>query len=212
MHKRIAVFAILALSALAACGGGGSSGGVTPPGLGSGTPTSTPGATATPAPTASPTIAPLAVGVALPTSEIGSLTDPTYGEVGGYTQSTYSQTLAFPVGSTISISNLSATPHTFDVVSTTGFPANPTLTTTASGGPISATWSSGILAAGTPVSVALSSAGTYYFGCAFHYLSAPQMRDVLIVSNSAVPGPQATPQAGATAPPSGGGGCVGYYC
>ena len=155
---------------------------------------------------------PLTVGVALPTSAIGSLTDPTYGEVGGYTQTSYSQSLAFPVGSTINISNLSATAHTFDVVSTTGFPANPTLSTSASGGPISATYSSGILTAGTPVSVLLAAAGTYYFGCAFHYLSAPQMRDVINVSNTAVPGPQATPQAGATAPPSGPGGCVGYYC
>ncbi|HEY8320468.1 MAG TPA: hypothetical protein VIG46_01580 [Candidatus Baltobacteraceae bacterium] len=208
MHKRILIAALLAATALAACGGGGGSGGggYAPPSGGSATPT--PGPTA--APTAAPTVAPLAVGVALPTTGIGSLADPTFGQIGGYTQTTYSQTLAFPVGSTITVSNLSAaTPHTLDVVGTAGFPANPTLTTTASGGGMSATYASGNINGGQSVSIALPTAGTYYFGCAYHYLSAPQMRDVIQVSNTATPGPQATPNPGAG---GGGGGCVGIYC
>lgn len=200
MYKQITIIALLATSALAACGGGGSGGGgFTPPS----------GGGATPGPTAAPTVAPLSVGVALPTSGIGSLTDPTFGQVGGYTQSTYSQTLAFPAGSTITVTNLSAaTPHTFDVVGTTGFPANPALTTTASGGGISPTYASGNINGGASVTIALATAGTYYFGCAYHYLSAPQMRDVIQVSTTATPGPEATPSGGAGA----GGGCVGIYC
>lgn len=202
MHKRIAVLALLAASALAACGGGGSTGGrYSPPSGGGGG-----------GPTAMPSIAPLSVGVALPSSGIGSVVDPTYGEVGGYTQNTYSQALAFPVGSTITVNNLSSIPHTLNVVSTTGFPANPALSTTASGGAtIGASYASGNINPGSSVQILLAAAGIYYFGCAYHYLVAPQMRDVINVSNTAVPGVQATPQAGATAPP-GGGGCTGYYC
>lgn len=54
------VFALAALSLLAACGGGGGGGGVTPPGGGGGstpppTSTSSPGPTTTPSPTPSPT-------------------------------------------------------------------------------------------------------------------------------------------------------------
>jgi len=198
MHKRIPIFALLAISALAACGGGAGGGGYAPP-SGGGSPVAT----------AAPTLAPLAVGVALPTTGIGSVADPTFGQVGGYTQSTYSQTLAFPVGSTITLTNLSAsTPHTLDVVGTSGFPANPALTTSASGGGMSATYASGNINGGQSVSIALSTAGTFYFGCAYHYLSAPQMRDVIQVSNTATPGPQATPNPGA----GGGTGCVGIYC
>ena len=205
MHKRILVVALLATSALAACGGSGGSGGggYAPPGGGGAAPAATP--------TPVPTLAPLVVGVALPTTGIGSVTDPTFGQVGGYTQSTYSQTLAFPVGSTITVSNLSAsTPHTLDVVGTTGFPANPALTTTASGGGMSATYASGNIGAGQSVTIALATAGTFYFGCAYHYLSAPQMRDAIQVSNTATPGPQATPNPGLGG--GGGTGCVGIYC
>ena len=205
MHKRIAVFALLAVSALAACGGGGGSGGgFSPPG----------GGGAGPTPTPVPTLGPLTVGVAQPgISSIGTVTDPTFGVVGGYTQSTYSQVLAFPVGSSITVRNLAtATAHTFNVVSTTGFPANPTLSSAASGGgSIGPTYASGNLAAGGSVTLALTAAGTYYFGCAYHYLSAPQMRDVIEVSNTATPGPQATPAAPAGGG-GGGGGCVGIYC
>jgi len=197
MDKRISIVALLAAAALAACGGGSGGAGYAPPGGGG--------------PTAAPTVAPLAVGVALPTTGIGSVADPTFGQVAGYTQRTYSQTLAFPVGSTITVSNLSAsTPHTLDVVSTTGFPANPALTTTASGGGMSATYASGKINGGQSVTIALSTAGTFYFGCAFHYLSAPQMRDVIQVSNTATPGPQATPDPGLGG--GGGTGCVGIYC
>lgn len=197
MHKRILVFTFLTVTALAACGGGSGGAGYAPPGGGG--------------PTSAPTLAPLSVGVALPTTGIGSVADPTFGQVAGYTQRTYSQTLAFPVGSTITVSNLSAsTPHTLDVVSTTGFPPNPSLTTAASGGGMSATYASGKINGGQSVTIALSTAGTFYFGCAFHYLSAPQMRDVIQVSNTATPGPQATPDPGLGG--GGGTGCVGIYC
>ncbi len=148
-----------------------------------------------------------AIGEALPTG-MGTVST-SFGTIGGFTQSTYSQVLAFPPGTTITIKNLATgTPHTLNVLSTSGFPSNPTLSTTAAGGStLAAGFASGTIAPGGSVSVTLATAGTYYIGCAFHYISN-QMRDVIQVSSSATPGPQATPPASG----SGGGGCSGIYC
>jgi len=171
------------------------------------TPTPTPAPTATPTPT--PTSAPsLTAGISYPPNGYGSENDPTYGTVAGYTQATYSQTLAAPIGSSITLTNQDPSiVHTFNVVSTTGFPANPSMSTAASGGnTIGGSYASGNIAGGTSVTIQLATAGTYYFGCAYHYLS-DTMRDVIQVNNSAVPGPQATPMPVATDPP-----CYGIYC
>lgn len=193
------LFAALLLSATACGGGGGSSG---PIGGGGGTP-----------PT-SPPVAQNTVGIALPTGLIGVENDPTWGMVAGFTQQNYSQVLAFPVGTMITLKNLSSsTPHTFNVIGTAaGPPANwppsPALSTTASGGTtLGSGYASGTLNAGQSVTVTLANAGTFLIACAYHYASN-NMRDVILVSNSAAPGPQATP------PPSGGGGggCGGAYC
>lgn len=185
-------------AALAACGGGGGggTGSVTPPGGGT---------TSTPAPSG---VGPLTIGVAIPSGPIGTVAS-TYGLVGGFTQATYSQTLAFAPGTTITIKNLSSTTaHTLNVLSTSSFPASPTLSTASSGTTsLDANYASGSIAPGGSVTVTLATAGTYYIGCAYHYMDSPSMRDVLIVSASATPGPQATP-----APNSGsvGGGGYGY--
>jgi len=198
MNNKLAIFAFAAVAALAACGGGGSGGSG---GGGGMTPAS--------GPTAPPNgVGAMTIGVSLPTTSIGSENDPTFGQIAGYTQNTYSQTLAFPVGSVVTIKNLSSsTTHTFDVVSTTGFPASPSLPTTANGGGVlSSSYTSGNITGGSSVSVTMSNAGTFYFGCAYHYADTPQMRDVIQVSNTATPGPQATP------PPSSTTGCTGYYC
>ncbi|HEY9179305.1 MAG TPA: hypothetical protein VIO32_01220 [Candidatus Baltobacteraceae bacterium] len=119
----------------------------------------------------------------------------------------YSQTLAFAPGTTITIKNLSATnAHTLNVLSTSAFPASPALSTASSGTTsLDANYASGSIAPGGSVTVTLANAGTYYIGCAYHYMDAVSMRDVLLVSASATPGPQATPAPSATSNPGGGG-------
>jgi len=182
---------VLAVS-LAACGGGGSSTG------GGGT---------NPAPNPTPTVSTQQVVTeALPTSAIGVEMDPTFGQLGGFTQTVYSQSLAFAPGSQIMIRNgQAAIPHTFNVLSSTSFPASPTLSMSASGSAtINGSFTSGVLAPSTTVGPFTLSAGTYYLGCAFHYLSN-NMRTVLTVAAGATPGPQATPAPQATQPP-----CI--YC
>ncbi len=195
--RKIAGFFVAGLAAsLVACGGSGGGGAYSPPG----------GMAPPPPP---PGVSGLAIGFALPDGAIGHVNDPTFGQVGGYTQTVYSQTIAFPPGTVVTLKNLSSsTDHTLNVVSTTGFPSAPSLPTTASGGSaLQAGYTSGTIHGGGTVSVTLATPGTYYIGCAYHYMDAVSMRDVIQVSASATPGPQATPQAGGSP-----GGCVGPYC
>ncbi|HKU67932.1 MAG TPA: hypothetical protein VJP85_09150 [Candidatus Baltobacteraceae bacterium] len=193
--KHILVLGGAALAAvLAACGGyGGGSGTYTPPGT---SPGSTP-----------PPVAAMTIGFALPSGAIGTITTP-FGLIGGYTQSTYSQVIAFPPGTTVTLKNLSSgTTHTLNVLSMSSFPANPTLDTSASGGTtLAAGYRSGAIPGGGTASLTLSNAGTYFIGCAFHYMLNPSMRGIIQVSSSATPGPQASPP-----PSSGSGGTGGGY-
>lgn len=202
------------VAVLAACGGGGSSGGGTvptnpptasvPP---SGNPAPSP--TATVAATATPTTAPAAavIGFALPNGAIGTIMTP-FGLIGGYTEKTYSQVIAFPPGTVVTLKNLSNnTQHTLNVLSMSSFPASPALSFTASGGnQLGSTYASGPINPGATVQITLSNPGTYYIGCAFHYMNNPSMRGVIEVAANATPGPQATPQPGATGAPGPGGG------
>jgi len=197
MNKSVFAASFVAAAVLAACGGGGSSGGssyVAPP-----TPTATPTASSQQVITA-----------ALPSTAIGAINDPTYGPIGGYTQSSYSQTLGFAPGSQVMIRNGQASvPHTFNVISTTSFPASPSFSTTSSGSStINSSFASGTLAGGALSGPYTLATGTYYIGCAFHYASNT-MRTVLNVSATAAAGPSATPAPGSTSTPPGGGG--GYY-
>lgn len=201
--RKLALFFLATLVvSLAACGGGYSGGGggsVAPGGGGTiGTPSGVTGFT---------------IGFAQPDGTIGVVNDPTFGTVGGFTQNVYSQTIAFPPGTVVTLRNLSAaTDHTLNVLSTTGFPAAPSLPTTASGGStLAAGYTSGTVHGGGTLSLTLANAGTYYIGCAYHYMDAISMRDVIQVSTTATPGPQATPQ-----PSTAGGGLGGCtsntYC
>lgn len=198
MKKRIFALCLLASAALAACGGGGGYGG------GSNPPPN-------PGPTGPAGVTGNTIGFSLPDGTIGMVNDPTFGMVGGYTQHIYSQTLAFPPGTVVTLRNLSNTPHTLNVLSTTAFPAQPAALSTAASGTstLDANYASGSVAAGGTVSVTLANAGTYYIGCAYHFNDANSMRDVLVVQSGAQPGPQATPQ-----PSTGTGGnpCPGGYC
>jgi protein SCO1 len=184
MFKRGLAYALaLAAISLAACENGG--GLATPDTSGGGGG----GSSAVPADT---------IGISIPTGTIGIENDPVWGAIGGFTQSTTSQVLAFPPGTKITLQNLSSTdPHTFNVIALSGgpppkFPANPNLSFTAAGhGQVGTGFASGIINPMQSVTVTLSKPGTYLVGCAFHYLIG--MRDVLQVSASATPGPQASP-------------------
>jgi protein SCO1 len=145
------------------------------------------------------------IGISIPTGPIGMENDPVWGTIGGFTQSTTSQVLAFPPGTKITLQNLSSTdPHTFNVIALTSgpppkFPANPNLSFDAKGnGQLGTGFASGIINPMQNVTVTLSKPGIYLIGCAFHYLIG--MRDVIQVSASATPGPQAT--AGPTPKPA----------
>lgn len=187
--KNAHIMACAALASIAAaCGGyGGGSSTYTPPrgGGGAGTP---------------PPLGAMTIGFALPSGAIGTI-HSSFGQIGGYTQQTYSQVIAFPPGTTVTLKNLSpGTAHTLNVLSTSSFPASPALDTTAAGGNVlAAGYRSGAIAGGATMSLKLSNPGTYYIGCAFHYMLTPSMRGVIEVSSNATPGPQATP------PPSSGG-------
>ena len=193
---------VIAALALPACGGGGGGGSYSPPAGGGGGGGGN-GLSNLPAQT---------IGISLPSGVIGVENDPTFGQVGGYTQMIYSQTLAFQSGTTVTLENLGSAPHTFNVLSTTAFPASgPASSAAAGGSTIAAGYASGPINPGATLTETLGAAGTYYIGCAFHYLPAPQMRTALIVTNTAnpVPGPQATPGPSGTSS----GGChSGAYC
>ena len=134
------------------------------------------------------------IGEELPTEGVGTKVDPTWGKVGGFTQTTKAQVLAFPPNTTITIRNLSkSNQHTLNAFAKAGkppakFPGNPNLSISAHGsGKLAVGYASGSINPGSSVKVKLVKAGTYLIGCAFHYSFG--MRDVLIVKAGAKPGP-----------------------
>ena len=134
--------------------------------------------------------------------------------IGGFTQMTYAQVLAFPPGTKITVHNLSkTTEHTFNVVGKTTKVAGQVPRETA------VVHSQRRQVRSSLVSLAARSnqenrsrsrsqkRGTYLIECAFHYKEG--MRDVLIVEKKAKPGPQGTPipkQTSNPTPTPGGGG------
>lgn len=141
------------------------------------------------------------IGEELPEEGLGSIKSSTWKALlGGFTQTTRSQSLGFPPGTKITIRNLSKSiEHTLDVVKVISgppavFPKNPKLSIPAKGGgKLESGYASGVIQPGKSVAVTLVKAGTYLIGCAFHYSEG--MRDVLVVAKGAKPGPQATPPA-----------------
>jgi plastocyanin len=141
------------------------------------------------------------IGEELPAEGLGAIKSSTWkATLGGFTQTTRSQSLGFPPGTKITIRNLShSIEHTLDVVKVISkppavFPSNPKLSIPAKGGgKLEAGYASGAIQPGKSVSVELVKAGIYLIGCAFHYNEG--MRDVLVVAKGAKPGPQATPPA-----------------
>ena len=136
-------------------------------------------------------------------------------DLSGFTQEERSQSVAFPPGTKITIRNLSkSTTHTLDVVKVITkppalFPKGVTLSKSAKGdGKLEEGYASGEIKPGGSVTVTLVKEGIYLIGCAFHYSSG--MRDVLVVSKTAKPGPQATAPR-ATATPTWGSGSGGGW-
>jgi hypothetical protein len=193
-----ALIVVALIGVATACGGGGgSSGGFT-------------GGTITP--TNPPVSTQQVVRLALPTTAMGVENDPTFGLVGGFTQTNFSQVMGFAPGAQIMIQNAqiasSGVQHTLgDTGGTSGFNSGAALSMTASGGStLSSGFQTGTINAGQTIGPFTLAAGLYYIGCAFHYVSN-QMRDVLVVGTGAQPGPQATqPPNTASPPPPGGGG------
>ncbi len=113
MKRYYAALLFAGIASLSACGGG--TGSVNPPAVGGG------GIQSTPPPQSS--VGANTIGIALPDGAIGTMTNGQFGKIGGYTQSVYSQVLAFAPGTTITLKNLSSTtPHTLNVLGTNGFP------------------------------------------------------------------------------------------
>ena len=197
----------LAAATLAACGGGGTTGlspsqtGTTVAGTGTGAPPPTTPATM---PAATPAATIQVVSVELPQKAIGAEKDPTFGLIGGYSQSQHSQVLGFVPGAQIMIKNIDPVlPHTLGDTGASSFPGGQpaALSPVSSGGStFSHGFQSGNLNAGQMIGPITLSAGTYFIGCAYHYASN-MMRDVLVVAANAVPGPQAG-NASAPTPPT----------
>ncbi|MGA8534873.1 MAG: hypothetical protein WB615_12265 [Candidatus Tumulicola sp.] len=173
--------------ALAACGGGNS----VPTNAGAGT---TFVQSLGPATVLHFALPPKTIGEELPGEGVGTKNDPTWGTVGGFTQSTTAQVLAFPPNTVVTITNLSSTiTHTLNVVKKVrkppaNFPPNPVLSTLPQGNGILAKgYASGAIHPGKSVTVTLSEKGTYLIGCAFHYHEG--MQDVIRVNAKATPGP-----------------------
>ena len=100
------------------------------------------------------------------------------GTAGGYAPAT--TTIA--VGGSIRFINTDSFAHTASAVGGTTFPAGSPLTnaaTTSSGSMISGTWSSGTLQAGqASQTILVDKAGTYLYGCFFHY-GAPMRGEIV---------------------------------
>jgi hypothetical protein len=88
------------------------------------------------------------------------------------------------------------------VISTTGFTGAPTSLTAAGGSTIATGFTTGTVNGGALIGPFTLTAGTFFVGCAYHYVSE-NMRTVLVVAANATPGPQATPPPSATPPPPG---------
>jgi plastocyanin len=189
------------VAALAACGGGGASIGGTPrPGPSvvptltpSPVPSATPSAgpttkpTGNPSPTAKPTKAPqITIHIGFNHAQVD---DPTFGNVAFYAlgaNDPNAEVVQTSVGAQVTFLNddPSQSPHTGSGLGSTGFPGSfdnssgfTQAGTAIDGG---TTWSTGTLGHGQRSQVfTIPSAGTYYFGCAFHYDSSG-MRDVIV--------------------------------
>jgi hypothetical protein len=192
----LAAFAIAAAT-VAGCGGGGGGYG------GSGLPG---GPGPQPSASAVPTIT-----IVLFSRNVGTVNDPTFGTVQGFTQTTNSQVLGLSPGQQITLKNGDTHIHTFNVYSS--YPTPPPVGGTLDTSPSNTTaldvgYRSGPIQPGAttaPLTVTNTS-GNLFIACAFHF-GSNGMKDGMIVNVGATPGPQATAAGGGASPPP-----CHYYC
>ena len=184
------------LAALTACSG--SSSPVSPVHGGYRVPTNPPTNAPTNAPTNSPTNTPTNSPTASPTPvqsaqpqvvHVGfnhtQTTDPTFGAVAFYSPNSGSAAVVRVAANSqvVFLNDGSGAPHTASGLGSGGFPSSfdNSSGATASGTTINSgtTWSTGTLNPGQQSSAFSVPAGTYYFGCFYHYDSS-QMRDVIV--------------------------------
>ncbi len=190
----LAAFAIAAAAA-AGCGGGGGGGGTGLPG----------GPGPQPSASAIPTIT-----ILLFQRNMGSVNDPTFGTIKGFTQATDSQVLGLAPGQQVMLKNGDNVTHTFNVYTSYPTPPPPggTLDTSASGtSTLAAGYRSGPIAPGQSVGplTVMNSSGDLFIACAFHF-GSNGMKDGTIIEVGATPGPQASVASSNSPPP-----CQ-YYC
>jgi plastocyanin len=184
---------VLAASILiaAGCGGGGGGGGTMPG----------------PGPQPSPTPTMPTVHINFFGSANGVRSDPTFGNVTGFTQQAHAQVLGLPPGTQVVITNNDTVSHTFNVFSAYPTPGPQSTAAAPNGGVLGVGYQSGVLAAGQSTSTltVTSTTGNLFIICGIHFSMG--MQDGAIVQVGATPGPQATP-----APLPSGGMCHGYGC
>ena len=134
----------------------------------------------------------------------GSINDPTFGAVTGYTQMQHAQVLGLAPGSQVTITNNDTVEHTLNVFSSYPTPGPQSTAAVPNGGVLSAGYQSGPLQPGqsTGVLTVTGTSGNLYIICGIHFISNG-MQDGIVVKVGATPGPQAT---------AAGGMCHGYGC
>mgnify|MGYP001229794139 FL=1 len=137
----------------------------------------------------------------------GVRSDPTFGNVSGFTQQQHAQVLGLAPGMHVVISNNDTVSHTFNVFSAYPTPGPQSTAAAPNGGVLGVGYQSGVLTAGQSTSTltVTSTTGNLYIICGIHFSMG--MQDGAIVQVGATPGPQATP-----APLPSGGMCHGYGC
>ncbi len=181
------VLAAASISIAAGCGGGGGGG----------------GGGAMPGPQSSPTPAMPTVHLNFFGNANGVFSDPTFGNVSGFTQQQRAQVLGLSPGTQVIITNNDTVSHTFNVFAAFPTPGPQSTAAAPNGGVLGVGYQSGVLAAGqsTGTLTVTSSTGNLFIICGIHFSMG--MRDGMIVQVGATPGPQATPAPGM---------CHGYGC
>lgn len=135
----------------------------------------------TPGATAAPNGSVLSGSVVIHVSLGKYLSQSQYGPLGGYSQNP----ITVAKGTVIQFVNDDNFSHTASSVGTNGFPSNGPQgqSLTQSGNDVAqANWSTGDLpGGGTSQALNTATAGTYYYGCFFHYNSQTPMRGVIVV-------------------------------
>jgi plastocyanin len=133
----------------------------------------------------------------------GVFSDPTFGNVSGFTQQSHAQVLGLSPGAHVTITNSDSVSHTLNVFAAYPTPGPQSTAAAPNGGVLAPGYQTGVLAPGqsTAVLTVTNTPGNLYILCGIHFGSG--MQDGIVVNVNATPGPQAT---------GSGGTCHGYGC